>query len=202
MGGVWEGHGGFEREVERKASGEREGLGAILGRWVRAGGILGKMEGSESSCGGGTHVVGKWVEAVKRERGRSGADDDTGEGGPEAQWNESRWAGRMECEGLGRSRGSEKGRAKANGGWTAFEVFRKRLWVILGCAWASLGNPATVPRWWVRDLMGVGWYLVVGLSGASAQFGGLLGGRFVASWALFWASWGPLGASWGPLGGL
>ena len=76
------------------------------------------------------------------------------------------------------------------------------LWVFLGCAWASLGNPATVPGWWVRDLMGVGWYLVVGLSGASAQFGGLLGGRFVASWALFWASWGPLGASWGPLGGL
>ena len=26
---------------------------------MRAGGILGKMEGSESSCGGGTHVVGK-----------------------------------------------------------------------------------------------------------------------------------------------
>ena len=64
----WEGHGGFEREIERKASGEREGLGAILGRWVRAGGILGKMEGSESSCGGGTHVVGKVMGGGSEER--------------------------------------------------------------------------------------------------------------------------------------
>ena len=64
----WEGHGGFEREIERKASGEREGLGAISGRWVRAGGILGKMEGSESSCGGGTHVVGKVMGGGSEER--------------------------------------------------------------------------------------------------------------------------------------
>eukprot|EP00959_Pyramimonas_sp_CCMP1952_P422194 8844238-Pyramimonas_sp.AAC.1 len=83
--------------------------------------------------------------------------------------------------------------------------------------WPS-AYPATVPGWWVRDLVDSGWDLVVGFSGASVrQFGGLLGavlglpgplfgllgaswGVVGVSWGLFGASLGPLGASWGLLG--
>ena len=68
-------------------------------------------------------------------------------------------------------------------------VFGAELSRTFDTKWPS-AHPATVPGLWVRGLLNVRWDLVVGLSG----------GRFGASWGLFWASWGPiLGLLVGPL---